>query len=149
MSDQFTRQAQEMFAAAQDARIPENIQAFVEDSVAKSRDAFEKISSVTQDNAKSVEGLVSAAQDGVKSLGEKMLENTAVNAEAAFDAAEEISRAKTLPEAARIQASFVQSQMSVAGAQTKELFELYTKVAQQSFETLNAVANNSFEKLKK
>ena len=34
MNDQFTRQAQEMFAAAKDARIPENIQAIAEDGVA-------------------------------------------------------------------------------------------------------------------
>ncbi len=33
MNDQFTRQAQEIFSAAKDARIPENIQAFAEDSV--------------------------------------------------------------------------------------------------------------------
>jgi len=149
MSDQFTRQAQDMFAAARDARIPENVQAMVEDGVVKSRDAFDKISSVTQDNVKAVEEMVVTAQDGVKTLGEKVLENTAINAEAAFDAAEEIARAKTLPEAARLQASFVQQQVAVAGAQTKELFELSTKVAQQTFETLNAMTTNSFEKMKK
>ncbi len=35
----YTRQAQDMFAAAKDARIPENVQAFAEKSVAKTRDA--------------------------------------------------------------------------------------------------------------
>jgi len=149
MNDQFTRQAQDMFAAARDARIPENVQAIVEDSVVKSRDAFDKFSSVAQDNAKAVEEMVVAAQDGVKTLGEKVVENTAINAEAAFDAAEEIARAKTLPEAARLQASFLQQQVAVAGAQTKELFELSTKVAQQTFETLNSMTTSSFEKLKK
>jgi hypothetical protein len=37
MNDQFTRQAQELFSAAKDARIPENVQAMVEDGVTKTR----------------------------------------------------------------------------------------------------------------
>ena len=149
MNDQFTRQAQDMFAAAQDARIPENVQAFVEDGVAKSRDTFDKLSVVAQDNAKAAEEVIASTQAGIKTLGEKVLENTTVNTEAAFNAAEEMARAKTLPEAARLQADFLQKQMAVAGAQTKELFELYTKIAQTSFETMNSVTTKSFESMKK
>ena len=37
----------------------------------------------------------------------------------------------------------------VPGAQTKELFDLSTRVAQQTFETLNATAAKSFEQMKK
>lgn len=149
MNDQFTRQTQDMFAAARDARIPENVQSFVEDSVAKSRDAYEKATVAAQENAKAVEELVSVAQTGAKTLGEKVLENVTTNTEAVFDAAEEIARAKTIPEAARLQASFVQQQVAVANAQTKELFELSTKVAQETFETMNSATTKTFEKLKK
>ena len=49
MNDQFTRQAQDMFAAAKEARIPENVQAFAEESVAKTRDAYTKLNAATQD----------------------------------------------------------------------------------------------------
>lgn len=149
MNDQFARQAQDMFAAARDAQIPENVQAMVEDGVAKSRDAFDKMSVAAQDNAKAVEEMVVAAQDGAKTLGEKILENTTVNTEAAFDAAEQMSRAKTFPEVVRLQASFFQQQVAVAGAQTKELFELSNKVAQEAFETANTATTKSFEKMKK
>ncbi|MDX2257796.1 MAG: phasin family protein [Hyphomicrobiaceae bacterium] len=149
MNEQFTRQAQDMFAAAKDARIPENFQAFAEDAVAKSRDAFAKITTVAQDNAKAVEEVFLAAQAGAKAIGERMLHNTAVNTEAAFDAAQAIARAKTLPEAARLQANFFQQQFAVAGAQTKELFELSTKVARQTFESMNSAAAKSFEQMKK
>ena len=69
--------------------------------------------------------------------------------EAAFDAAQAIVRAKTIPEAARLQADFVQQQLAVAGAQTKELLELSTKVAKQTFEFYNAAATKSFEQMKK
>lgn len=149
MNDQFTQQTKEFFEAAKDARIPENMQAMAEDAVEKSRTAFEKVQVATKDNAKAVEELVSVATDGAKTISEKVLRNTELNAEAAFDAAEAIARAKTLPEIARLQSSFMQQQMAVAGAQTKELFELSTKVAQQTFETVNAVTTKTFEQVKK
>ncbi|MEI9898855.1 MAG: phasin family protein [Hyphomicrobium sp.] len=93
-----------MFAAAKDARIPENVQAFAEESVAKTRDAYAKINAATQDHVKAVEEIVLAAQAGAKTFGEKFLHTATVNAEAAFDAAEAIAKAKTLPEIARLQA---------------------------------------------
>jgi hypothetical protein len=148
MNDQFTRQAQDMFAAAKDARIPENFQVMAEEGVAKSREAYQKLSEVTQDSAKASEEIMLAAQAGAKAIGEKIVHNTTVNTEAAFDAAQAIARAKTLPEAARLQANFFQQQFAIAGAQTKELFELSTKVAKQTFETLNATTTKNFEQFK-
>jgi phasin len=149
MNEQFTRQAQDMFRAAQDARIPESVQAMAEDSVAKTREAYQKLQDAAKDNAKVVEEVVLAAQAGAKAIGEKVLHNTALNTEAAFDAAQALARARSLPEAARLQADFVQQQLAIAGAQTKELFELSTKVARQTFESVNAAATRSFEQMKR
>ena len=148
MNDQISRQAQEMFEAAKDARIPENVQAMAEDAVEKSRDAYSKMTHATKDGVKAFEQMMSAASNGAKTITEKMIRNSEVNAEAAFDAAQAMARAKTLPEVMRLQSSFLQQQMAVAGAQTKELFELSTKVTQQTFETMNSVASKSFEQMK-
>lgn len=149
MNEQFTRQATEMFSAAKDAKIPENFQAIAEEGVAKTREAYKQISAVSKDGAKAIEEVSLAAQAGVKALGDKVLENTSVNTEAALDAAEAIARADTLPEVMRLQANYFQKQAAVAGAQTKELFELSTKVAKQTFETMNAATAKSFEQMKK
>ncbi len=149
VNDQFTRQAQDMFNAAKDARIPENVQHMAEEGVAKTREAYQKISSVTKDGAKALEGVMLTAQDGAKVLGEKVLHNTMANTEAAFDAAQAIARARSLPEAAKLQADFMQQQFAIAGAQTKEFFELSTKVYRQAFESMNAAATKSFEQVKK
>ena len=149
MNEQFTRQAQDILAAAKDARIPENVQAFAEESVAKTREAYNKLSNVAKDNVKVLEEVMLATHAGAKAIGEKFLQNSVVNTEAAFDAAQAIARAKTFPEAARLQANFVQQQLAVASSQTKELFELSTKVAKQTFETLNVAATKSFEQIKK
>ena len=149
MNDQFTRQAQDMFNAAKDARIPENMQAFAEDSVAKTRDAYAKINVVAKDGVKVMEDVMLTAQAGAKTFGEKVLRNTETNTEAVFEAAQAIARAKTFPEAARLQSTFFQQQFAAVGNQTKELFELSAKIAQQSFESMNAAATKSFEQLKK
>lgn len=149
MNEQFTRQAQDILAAAKDARIPENVQAIAEESVAKTREAYNKLSTVAKDNVKVLEEVMLATHAGAKAIGEKVLQNSVVNTEAAFDAAQAIARAKTFPEAARLQANFMQQQLAVASSQTKELFELSTKVAKQTFETFNVAATKSFEQLKK
>jgi phasin len=149
MNEQFTRQAQEIFNAAKDARIPENVQAFAEESVAKTRDAYQKFNTAAKDNAKVMEEVMLNAHAGARALGEKIMTNTAANTEAVFDAAQALARARTLPEAARLQADFMQQQMAAASAQTKELFELSTRVARQTFESMNAATTKTFEQFKK
>jgi hypothetical protein len=144
----FTRQAQDMLAAAKEARIPENVQAFAEDSVAKSREAYTKMNAATQDSVKAMQEIMLAAQAGAKTFGEKMLQTASVNAEAAFDAAEAMAKAKTVPEMARLQATFIQQQLAAASAQTKELFELSNKIGRQTLESMNAVASKTFEQMK-
>ncbi|KWT66323.1 MULTISPECIES: phasin family protein [Hyphomicrobium] len=149
MNDQFARQAQDMLAAAKDARIPENVKVFAEESVAKSRDAYAKLSAATQDNVKAVEEIVQTAQAGAKTFSEKVMQAAAVNVEAAFDAAEAIARAKTLPEIARLQADYLKQQFAAASSQTKEFFELSNKISRQTLESMNAAATKSFEQIRK
>ena len=149
VQNDFARQAQDMFAAAKDARIPENLQHFAEESVSKTREIFHKFNSTAKDQAKAVEEIMLASTAGNKAINEKLFQNAVSNMEAAFDAAQAMSKAKTLPEAAQIQAKFFQQQMTLAGGQTKELFELSTKVAKQAFESMNVAATKSFEQIKK
>lgn len=149
VQEDFARQAQDMFAAAKDARIPENLQHMAEESVSKSREMFHKFSAAAKDGVKAVEDMILSSTAGNKAIGEKLLQNTIHNTEAAFDAAQAISRAKTVPEAFQIQAKYLQQQMALASAQTKELFELSTKVAKQNFEMMNQAATKSFEQVRK
>jgi hypothetical protein len=149
MNEHFAHQAEQFFSAAKDVRLPENVQAFVADGVAKTREAYEKATSVAKDQAKVAEEFLLAGQAGAKTIGSKLIENTAANAEAAFDAAQAIARARSLPEAAKLQAEFMQKQMAVAGAQTRELLELSSRVAQQAFQSFSSAATKSFETIKK
>ena len=149
MNEHFTRQAEQFMDAAKAAKIPENIQAMAEEGVTRSREAFETLSTAAKDQVKAAEELSFATQAGIKSIGTKMMDNTAVNAEAVFDAARAIARAGSIPEALRLQAEFMQRQFAVAGAQTKELFELSTRVATNAFETASEATAKTVEKARK
>lgn len=149
MNDFIKRQAEEFFSKANSTQIPEQLQAFAQDGVAKSRDAFEKISAAAQDQAKVAEDVLLTTQAGAKSLGTKLLENTVTNTQAAFDAAQALAKAKSLPEFGRLQAEFMQRQMQVASLQTKELFELSANITKEAFAQVNAVAAKSFSHMNK
>ena len=149
MNEQFTRQAQEMFNMGKNAQIPENFQQFAEDSVQRTREYYERMNVAMKDTSKVFEEMLLATHAGYKAIGEKVLHNTTVNTESAFDAAAAIAKAKSVPEAMRLQADFMQQQFAVASAQAKELMELSAKVSQQTFETLNQTATKSFESFKK
>jgi phasin len=149
VNEQFTRQAQDMFNAAKEARIPENVQHMAEESVAKTREAYQKINAATKDGAKAMEDVMMTAQASAKTLGEKVLHNTMANTEAVFDAAQAIAKARSLPEAAKLQADFFQQQFAAVGAQSKEFFELSSKLAKQTFDTMNTATTKSFEQMKK
>lgn len=149
MNDYFKRQTEDFMNAAKVGQMPENFQAFAQESVAKTRQAYDKLSTVAKDQAKATEEFLLATQAGAKAIGARVLDNAATNTEAVFDAAQAIAQAKSLPEAARLQAEFVQKQLAVAGEQTKDLFELSTRMAQQAFQIGNQVAAKSFEQMKK
>jgi hypothetical protein len=149
MKEDFARQGSEMFGAAKNARITDNVQAFAEESVAKTREAYRKIDALAKDGAKVLEDVVLTAQAGAKALGEKVMTNASTNAEAAFDAARAIARARTLPEVARIQRDLMQHQIAAANAQAKEVLDLSANIARQTLETVNAAVTKAFEHLSK
>ncbi len=148
MNEQMMKQAEEMIQAAQDMRVPENVQAFAEDSVQRTREVYERLSGVAQETTKAFEEITEAAQKGAKTLTEQLLENMIANTEAALDAAEAVVRAKTLPEAARVQADFWQQQLTKASEQTKAFYELSGEIAKTTFEQWNAVASKTLEQVK-
>jgi len=141
-------QPEDLLKAAKEARIPENMQQFAGETVAKTQEAYANLSSAATDNAKAAQEVMSVAQTGAKELSEKVAENFSANTQAAFDAAKAIATADTLPKAAKLQADFFQQQLAIAGSQTKEFFELSTKLTQETFQMVNSATTKSFEKMK-
>jgi hypothetical protein len=149
VNQQPTHQIQSLFAVAVDPRISENFRVMAEHSVARTRQTYDKVKGLAADSAVIVEDVMVAAHTGAKTIAEKALRHAEVNAETAFATACAIARARTLPEIAHLQSSFLQQQVAAAGAQTKELFELSANVTQQAFAALNAASVKTFEQLTK
>ena len=135
-------------SAVNETSIPDNIQSIVEDSVAKSREAYFKINAVAKDGVKAFEDAMTSAYAGAKTISEKILLDTEANTKAAFEAAQSMSRAKTLPELIRLQSSYFQRQLTDASVQTKEFCDLSAKVAQQTFENMSSAFTKNFDQLR-
>jgi hypothetical protein len=144
MAIEFTKQAEEMLKAAREARIPENVKVMAEQSVSQTRKAFDQLQSVTREHAAHTGSAMAVAQEHSKSIADKLLAHSSSNAEATFAAAMKIVQAPSLPEAARLQAEFVQSQFATASAQSQELFQLSSKAATTTMEQFQAAASKMF-----
>lgn len=149
MLDQITRQTQEALAATTNVEVPAEIRSLAQDGVSKAREAYDNWTAATRTGGKALEEMVSVAQAASKTVTDKIVGNMLANTEVAFDVAEKIARAKTLTEAIAIQSKYAQGQVAIAGQQSKELFELSARVAQETAETLTGLATRSAEALKK
>ncbi|RTL72385.1 MAG: hypothetical protein EKK41_04710 [Hyphomicrobiales bacterium] len=128
-----------------DLRVPENVAAIAQQSVAQSRDLFTKGTSAVHDNAKAMTEIADTAWGSTKMLQEKLVQNAQATAEATFAAAASIAAAKSIPEIARLQHEFVQTLSSQAQEQTKEFFDLSARAAQHVFEKVQAAATRTLK----
>jgi hypothetical protein len=79
--------------------------------------------------------LADTALSNTKMLNDKIIQNATANAEAAFEAALAVAKARTFSEAAKIQSEFVQQLTAKAVAQSKEFFDLPSRSTQHVIET--------------
>ena len=125
-----------------EVRLPENVQAMAQQSLAQSKELFTKGSLVAQDGARAMTEIADTAWGSTKMLHEKIVQNVQANTEAAFLAANAIASAKTLPEIAKLQTEFLQKLSAQAGEQTKEFFDLSTRASQHVLEKVQAAAKS-------
>ena len=149
MQAQMVRQARDVLTAVAKSEVPAEVQVLAQESVAKARGAYAKWNAGAEKGARALEELIHLAQSGTKSVGEQALGNVLANTEAAFDAAGQLARTRTLQEAVQLQAELVQTQMGIAGAQGKALFELTLKVAKETADGLVAITTSAVGDFKK
>lgn len=147
--EQFSSDFHKTFALDKAIYVPAILRANIEETVGKVRQSYDQVAAHAKETLKAWEEIVTATQEQAKTLNDKVINDAQSNAEALFDAARKLARAKTMPEAMRAQSAFVEQRLKAANTQSKELFELSTKLAQQAFENVNAILARSFEPLKK
>lgn len=141
LNGEFAKQTEEFFRAATSVGMPESLKALAEDSVAKSRETCEKFAAAARDASNAFSKVGETTSEGIREIGEKALANFSKNTTAAFDAAEAVMRAKSLPEAAQLQVDFVRSQLAKSNEQAREMLELSARIGRQAFETFASAAS--------
>jgi hypothetical protein len=148
MHEEITRQVRDMVTVATKTEVPAEVRVIGQDSVAKAREACANWTTAVEKGAKALEDVILAAQSSAKTVARKIADDAVANTKSALDAAEQLVEAKTLPEAALLQARFLQTQMTVLGEQGKALIELSLKVAKETADTLIKAATNAVGDLK-
>ena len=122
--EQFEHQAQLFVESAKNGHIPEQVRMVAEESVKRMHEAFTHLNAAAQESTEQWTRAVHANYKTAREMERKCLQNTATNVDAAFAAARSIAAARTLPEAARLYAEFVQQQLTAGSAQMQELLAL-------------------------
>jgi phasin family protein len=125
--------------------LSENVQALAIQGVTASQEFYTKTAAAAQDGAKIFTEIADTAWSSTKLLNEKVGQNVATNFEAAFEAAQKIASAKSLPEIMRLQSEYFQTVAAQATQQTKEFVDLSTRATQHLFEKTQAAATKSFK----
>jgi hypothetical protein len=145
----FIRQTEAFMEAARDGRMPEGVQTAAQEGIARTREAYETATSASKVAGKALGEVAEVAQKGGLTLAETAFKNMAANVEAAFDAASRVARAKSFPEAARLQVEFLQSQLVKSGEQGRTFLELSAKVARDTMETMSTATEKCLDGARK
>lgn len=148
MTDLFNRQIQATLVDPANIVIPTDAQALARGGVAHTRAAFATWGAVAQSGAGAMKEIMQVGHSSVETFGERILNNTKAATDMAFDTAEKIARATTIHQVAQLQAKFAQDQLAIAGQQGRGLIELAAKIAQETTDTLTAMATKVSSGLK-
>jgi phasin len=108
--------------------MPEEIRAFIEQSVAQARTAFDGIFEAANKAMGQFEGSADAARSGASEIANKSMAYAEKNMAATFDFAQKLMQARHPAEVMRLQSEFLGVQMQTLSAQAQELGQSAAKI---------------------
>ncbi len=144
----FVKQTEELLKNGPQIVVPETVQKAAQDGLDKTHETYTKVSAAAQDAGKAFEKVYETAQKGSKTLTEKFIDQAAKNTDAAFKTARAVLKSKSVPEAAQLQAEYLNKQIEIIGNQSKELYELSSKITADTLKTLSTATNKAFDQSK-
>ena len=121
--------ARDPFGIGKNFAIPENMRAAAEAGFDQARKAFENFVAAAQKTASTFEGQSASAQVNAKELSSKAIAYAEANIKASLDYAENLVKAKDMPEILRLHTEHVQRQMRALTEQATEMGQAVTKAA--------------------
>ena len=108
--------------------MPNEIRAFVEQSVAHARNTFDGFVQAANQAMGQMQGQAQAARSGANEIAHKSMSYAEQNMAATFGFAEKLMRAKDPAEVMRLQTEFLGRQMQSLSAQVQELGQSAAKI---------------------
>jgi len=125
-------------AAMLRTELPSSLTDLFEKSVARAKDAHEKVTTIVEHSTEAFEEAFSCASRGSAEYRVKLMEIARTNANSAFDLAREMFEAKSIPELFESAVSHQRRQFALAAAQMKELSALTQKVVSETTEPIRS-----------
>lgn len=110
---------------AKDTKVSEDLSAITEQAAKQAENAFDAYFDF-------LKRAISSYPSGGTKLGEKLKSQAEQNVTAVHEYVKQLSQAKTVQDAIRIQTEFMQAQFNIFGEQAKELMETYSKAAEDA-----------------
>lgn len=132
------RAAAEDMTATLRTEMPSSFVDLVEKSVARTKDAHEKMTTILTTSTEAFEEAFSCANRGSAEYRVKLMEIARTNANSAFDLARDMASAKTLPEFFEAAVAHQRKQLELAAAQMKDLTALTQKVVTETTEPIRS-----------
>lgn len=127
------------------AEIPSSLIDVFEKSVARAKDAHEKVTSIVEHSTEAFEEAFTCANRGSAEYRAKVMEVARANANLAFDLAREMCEAKTLGDLFETAIAHQRRQFDTAAAQMKELSALTQKVVSETTEPIRSGITEPFK----
>ena len=116
-----------------------------EKSVARAKDAHEKVASIVEHSAEAFGEAFSCAGRGSAEYRGKLMQIARANANSAFDLAREVLEARSIPELFESTLSHQRKQLELAATQMKELSALTQKVVSETTEPIRNGITEQFK----
>jgi phasin len=108
--------------------MPNEVRAFVEQSVAQARTAFDGIAQAANQAVAQWKGQAEAARAGASEIAHKSMAFAEQNMSSTFDFAQKLMYAKDPTEVMRLQSEFLANQMRVLSSQAQDLGQSAAKI---------------------
>jgi phasin len=108
--------------------MPDEVRAFVEQSVSQARTAFDGIAQAANQAVAQWKGQAEAARAGASEIAHKSMAFAELNMSSTFDFAQKLMHAKNPQEVMRLQSEFLSNQMRALSSQAQDLGQSAAKI---------------------
>jgi len=127
--------------------MPAAFREFAEKGVAQSKEAYDKMKAAAEEHTVMLESVYSTASKGATEYGQKLIEMTRANTNAAFDFMDSLFGVKSPSELVELSTSHARSNFEKLSAQGKELSALAQKVATDTAEPIKSGVEKAMKKV--